>query len=287
VSGRPLRCGVRSRHSRPPGSRWVYSGMLQILRNKNLATRFQILVEVAANQPNLQQKDIARRLGVTSQAISEYVKELVKEGWLVSEGRSKYRVTQEGMNWVLQTFRELRNYSSYVGEAITNVTVCAAVADQELSEGQSVGLEMRGGLLVATTEPGKGARGIAVGSARQGEDVGVSFIEGIVQLVPGRVTVLRVPDIKGGGSRSVDMTRLKQALGGGNVIGVIGIEAITALRRIGVEPRYLYGVADAAIEAARSGLSFVVVCSGDYTPALLTRLSQANLEYELLDVGGS
>jgi putative transcriptional regulator len=42
--------------------------MVEILQNKNSATRFQILVEIAASGPNIQQKDIATKLGVTPQA---------------------------------------------------------------------------------------------------------------------------------------------------------------------------------------------------------------------------
>ncbi len=45
--------------------------MAEVLRNKNLLTKFQILVELAANQPNIQQRDIARRLNITPQAITE------------------------------------------------------------------------------------------------------------------------------------------------------------------------------------------------------------------------
>jgi len=259
--------------------------MVQILRNKNLATKFQILVEVAANQPNLQQREIASKLDVTSQAISEYIKELVKDGWLTSEGRSRYRVTQEGINWVLQTFRDLRDYSAFVGKAITNITVCTAVAHDDLSQGQAVGLEMKEGLLFTARDTGKGAKGTAVAAAKKGDDVGISNIQGIVDLEIGKITVLRVPGIQKGGSRSVDLARLKKAVTGRKEpVGAIGIEAVAALRRIGVEPHYLYGVAEAAVEAARSGLSFLIVCTEDDTPGLLTRLREANLDYEVLDL---
>lgn len=259
--------------------------MVQILRNKKLATKFQILVEIAANQPNLQQRDIARKLDVTSQAISEYIKDLVKDGWLTSDGRSRYRVTNEGTNWVLKTFRDLREYSAFVARAINNITVCTAVADQDLSQGQAVGLEMKDGLLYATEETRKQAKGIAVGPAKKGEDVGVSDIEGIVDLVIGKITILRIPGIQRGGSRTVDLAKLrKEVTGRAGPLGVIGIEAMSSLRRIGVEPAYLYGVAEATIEAARSGLSFLVVCAEDDTPHLLARLREANLDYELLDI---
>ncbi len=263
--------------------------MPQILRNKNLATKFQILVEVAANQPNVQQKYVAQKLGVSSQAVSEYINELVKDGWLVSDGRSRYRVTRDGVNWILNAFRELREYSTFVEKAVTNIAVCAAVADCDLSAGQAVALKMKDGLLYATdavgkAARGKAARGTAIADARKGEDVGVSNIEGIVELAMGKVTVLAVPDIQGGGSKSTDPAALKRVLGKKGPIGAIGIEALTALRGIGVEPHYFYGVSEAAIEAAQSGLSFLIVCAHDQVPHLLARLREENVDYELGDL---
>jgi len=48
-----------------------------ILRSKREATRFQILVEIAEHQPSVRQQEIAEILGVTPQAVSEYIRELV------------------------------------------------------------------------------------------------------------------------------------------------------------------------------------------------------------------
>ena len=70
--------------------------MVDILRNKNLATRFQILVEIAANQPDVRQKYIARKLGITPQAVSDYIKQLLKDGLILAEGRLRYRVSIKG-----------------------------------------------------------------------------------------------------------------------------------------------------------------------------------------------
>jgi len=259
--------------------------VVQILRNKNLATKFQIMVEIAANQPNVQQRDVARRLDISSQAVSEYIKELARDGWLISDGRSRYRVTNVGMNWVLKSYRDLRDYCAMVGQAITNITVCTAIAAHDLSQGQVVGLEMKEGLLYATSDTTRKARGVAVAAARKGEDVGVSNIEGIVDLVMGKITVLKTPGIQQGGSSRVDLAALKQEVTSRTgLLGAIGIEAIVALRRIGVEPDYKYGVAEAAVEAARSGLPFVIVCSDDDAPHLLSRIREANLDYQLLDL---
>jgi putative transcriptional regulator len=45
-----------------------------ILRSKREVTRLQILVEIAEHQPAVRQQEIAEKLGVTPQAISEYIR---------------------------------------------------------------------------------------------------------------------------------------------------------------------------------------------------------------------
>jgi len=260
--------------------------MTQLLRSKNLATKFQILVDIATNQPDIQQRDIAERLRLSPQAVSDYVVELVKQGWLISEGRSRYRVTQEGVAWMLKMLREWQSYSNTVQKAVASISVCAAIADCDLSQGQRVGLVMRDGLLLATDNANVGARGVAVSDARRGEDVGISDIEGVVELEIGKVTILKVPGIQRGGSRHTDLDRLREGVHEGDLVGAIGLEALVALRRIGVEPAYFYGVKEVAVEAAYSGLSPVVVCVDDDTPELLRRLEEKNIGYELLDISG-
>lgn len=258
--------------------------MIEILQNKNAATRFRILVEIAAAGPNIQQKSIAVKLGVTPQAISDYIQQLLKEDLVVSTGRSFYRLSPKGVNWMLKVLRELRDYASRVEQAVTNITVCAAIAENDIEHGQAVGLKMKNGLLFATSQMDGGARGIAVSSVNQGEDVDVSDIEGLVELVRGRVTILQVPSITKGGSRQVDLARLQAQVSNNQQVGTIGIEALVSLRRVDVEPRYLYGVTEAAIEAAHCGLSFTIVSTDEAIPGLIKRLQEENLNYEIIDL---
>jgi len=258
--------------------------MVEILRNKNLATKFQILVEIANRGPSIQQRDIAQKLAVTPQAISDYTRQLVREGLLRAEGRSRYRVTTEGVNWIIKTLRELRGYHRFIEQAVTNISVCAAIADADLTQGQTVGLEMKDGLLLATKRVGNGARGIAANNAQAGEDVGVANIEGIVSLDRGKVTILKVPSIQRGGSGMVDRDRLKQELASRKLTSAIGIEAIVALKRLNAKFSYRYGVAEAAIEAANSGLASLIVCVDDEISALVRRLEAESIDYELIDL---
>jgi len=258
--------------------------MTEILRNKNLATRFQILVEIAHSGPNIQQQDIAKKLDVTPQAISDYIRQLVNEGLLVSDGRSKYRLTNEGVNWVIRILRELREYDTLIERVITNISVCAAIAADDLIEGQTVGLEMKDGVLFASTKVDRGAKGIATTAARAGEDVGVSSIEGIVQLKIGKVTILKVPGIERGGSKIVAIEEVKNKISDQKLVGAIGIEAMVALKKLSISNTYVYGVTEAAIEAVKTGLCPVIVCVDDEIPSLTRKLGEEDIDYEIVDV---
>ncbi|HEX9896734.1 MAG TPA: winged helix-turn-helix transcriptional regulator [Dehalococcoidales bacterium] len=258
--------------------------MSQVLRNKNMATRFQILVEIAANQPNVQQKDIAQRIGVTSQAVSEYISKLEKDGWISSDGRSRYRITKEGVNWVLKALRELQQYSNTAERALTNINTWAAIAEKNMKQGEIVGLVMKDGLLFATTYTGKGAKGITTCLAQKGEDVGVTGIEDIVTLEVGQITILEVPDIQNGGTKSVDLNKLRRQLIRAKLVGAIGVEAVVALQKVNRKTDYLYGVTQAAVEAARSGLSFTIVCASNESLLLQQKLADENISYRLTDI---
>jgi putative transcriptional regulator len=258
---------------------------MELLRIKNLAIKFQIMAEVAANQPDVQQKNIAKKLDLSPQAVSDYIRELVSAGWLSSEGRSRYSVTKEGVGWMLRGVRELQSYSDTVLKTIAGVSVSAAIADCDISEGQGVGLKMKDGLLFATIDADTEARGIAASNARKGDDVGVSNIGGIVPLKIGKVTVIRIPGIQKGGTRRVDFRKLKNATKDERPVGAIGIEALVALRKSGLKPSYLYGVKDAVVEAARCGICPVVLCVDYDTMDLLQKLEDKGIDYELIDLG--
>lgn len=258
--------------------------MTQLLRSKNLATKFQILVEIAGSQPYIQQKDIANKLDISSQAVSEYIKELIKEGWLISLGRSSYQVPTEGIDWILRMIREMRAYFVSIEESIESILVCTAVAGDDLHEGQLVGLIMKDGLLVAIENVGQGAIGKTITDARKGGEVGISNIEGIVEFNTGEIVICRIPGVRRGGSSEIDFARLNMVIANRRLIGAIGIESLIALRQMGVEPDYFYGVKDAVVEAAHSGLPFLVVCTDDEMSGLLRRLEKEGLGYELLDL---
>lgn len=260
--------------------------MIEVLRNKNLTTRFQILVEIANAGPTVQQKEIARNLSITPQAVSDYIAQLAREGLLVAEGHARYRVTNEGVNWIIKTLRELGDYNAFIQRAITNLSICAAIAADDLKKGQKAGLKMKDGLLFASASQKYEASGITISSAKAGEDVGISGIEGIVPLEVGRVTILRVPGIQRGGSSKVNYDILKQRLAKSDLVTSLGLESMAALRKTGAEFQH-YGAVAAAIEAAKSGLKPLVVCVDSEAADLIARLEKERIAYQLFDAESS
>ncbi|MGD0855306.1 MAG: MarR family transcriptional regulator [Dehalococcoidia bacterium] len=258
--------------------------MIEILQNKYSATRFEILVEIAASGPNVQQRQIAAKLGITPQAVSDYIHRMVEDGSVISAGRSSYRVSVKGVNWMLEMLRELRDYVSHVTTVVTDITTCAAIAETDIIQGQTVGLKMIDGLLYATSEIGEGARGVSASDVKRGEDADITRIGGLVELRRGKVIILQVPSIGKGGSRQVNLKRLKSCANQAKNVGAIGIEALVALRRAEIEPKYLYGVTEASVEAVHCGLSVVIACTDDAIPGLIKRMQEENLDYEIVDL---
>lgn len=260
--------------------------MAQILKSKKAATKFQILVEIAANQPNIQQKKVAKNIDITPQAVSEYIKELVNDGFIISSGRSMHSITKEGTNWILEVIRELQEYVSFVQDIVQDISICTAVADSDFSKGQKVNLKMKNGLLYAflPSSSKNGASGVCVSEAKSGEDVGVSEISGIIEFNRGKVTICKVPNIQNGGSKCINEKRLGDMVKKEDLICAIGIESFIALKKIGYEPNCFYGAVGYVIESSKSGLSSVVLCVEEEIVHITKKLEEYGVIYSIFDL---
>lgn len=255
-----------------------------ILRSKRESTKFQILVEIASHQPDIRQKEIADKIGITPQAVSEYIKDLVSEGFLYSDGRVRYRVTKKGVDWVLEKAIELKKYSRYIMEdVVSHVTVATAIANERFDKGQRVSLTMDEGLLFADSKEGN-VTGTTISDAEKGEEVGVTDLKGMISLPPIIITICKVPRVERGGSRSVDLQMLKKCSEHKPYIAAIGVEALISLRKINMQPNILFGARESVVEAAFHGLSSVVVSVDEEVPSLLNRLESEEIDYEVIDL---
>jgi putative transcriptional regulator len=252
-----------------------------ILRSKRETTRFQVLVEVAEHQPSVRQQEIADKLGVTPQAISEYIRNLTESGFISAEGRGRYYVTHKGVEWVLNNAEMLESYARHVRrDIIHQVAIWAAIADTDLKEGDSVGVYMKNGWLYAGHRP-QTSMGRVIADAKAGTDAGVARLAGIIEHTEGRVDIAKVPRIERGGSKMVDVAELRHLTGKADVVAAVGLEAYLALKNAGRVPDMFYGAREGVIEAAFHGMHCLMLIVDEEFTDFLKRLETAGLSYTI------
>jgi putative transcriptional regulator len=257
--------------------------MADVLENQRAATRFRVLVEIADRQPAVSQGEIADALGVTTQAVSEYIRDLVEDGFVRKEGRSRYRTTKEGVDWLLRQADDVQRYADHVTEDVLNsVQEDAAIAVEAVEEGETVSLSVRDGLLHAAPGDAGPATGVATDDAGAGEDVGVTGFEGIIDLEPASVTVYQVPPVRAGGSDAVDRDALATAVADVDQVLAAGVEAVVALRRADRPPDGRFAAGDVAADAAARGVETVVVTTPDRIGRVTDPLRDADVAYEVV-----
>jgi putative transcriptional regulator len=252
---------------------------MDILQNKNLTSRFQILVEIASTQPNVQQRNIARNLGITPQAVSEYIRQLSADGMVATQGRSRHSVTPKGIDWMIRQLNEVKEYFISVERIIWNIRITAAMADSDIKNGQTVGLVMRQGLLLAVEKPGNNATGLAVTDARKGDVVGITEIHGIIQMEKGEVAIIEVPGIQKGKTQSLNLEKVRKIINGRQPVAYLGLEALAVLNSLNIKPDIYYAGDKAVIEAVRKGVSPVLVCVDEQLTVLINQLTDNSIPY--------
>jgi len=258
--------------------------MVDVLDNKRVATRLRILVEIAERQPAVSQGEIAEEVGVTSQAVSEYIRELVDEGLVEKEARSRYRVTNEGVDWLFRASEDVRRFADHVTEDVLGaVDEDAAIATDDVSEGETVTLTVEDGLMHATPGDDGVATAVATTDAAEGTDVGVTGFEGVIDLEPGTVTVLQIPPVRAGGADAVDRDSVESAVDRADLVVASGVEAVVALESVGAEPAVTVAAGTVASEAAERGLDVTVAATTDAVGRVTDELRDGDVSYEVTE----
>lgn len=180
------------------------------LRDLRRNTEMLILAEIVVS-PSMRLKDIAKDLGITVQAVSQYIAAMKREG-LVKDSEGKLKPTRRGMQILQEHFTGLKHEVDGILRRISVVDKCVAIAAKKVSKGQRVGLEMEDGILMALPDKKASSTGIALESAEEGDDLLVGQLEGIVDLELGKLLVIEVPSEAEGGSKAASVERVKDRI---------------------------------------------------------------------------
>jgi putative transcriptional regulator len=255
-----------------------------LLRDKGEFMKFQILLEVMRNQPHVKQKDISDKVGITIQAISKYFKKLSKEGLLeAGSERADYRLTPKGIAKLHEDVRNLENYLKTIKNEIKVEHAWVALATHPVKAGEQVGLITKEGIFytVPINDPNTEAVGIAIADANLGEDLGLKDLKGKVKLKQGKILIVKLPSIRKGGSRAVDLAKVQAIYDEfkPDRIGVMGAVGRAVLNKLKLKADFEFGISHASAIAASRGLNVFVLVVGRMVNRMIQKIDSQNLRF--------
>jgi len=253
-----------------------------------LSKKLLILLEIATgNYTKLDQ--IAERVNITKQAVSDYVKKMRSEG-MINVNNGYYRVTPLGIDFLFEKIDEIEKYINEKKKKLQMIEVFSAIAGSNIRKGSKVALLMENGFLYAYARKKSSCHAIAIEDAQKGEDVGLTNAEGIIDMRVGKIFLAMLPPATGGGSKSVDYEKLKNAIKKANPDRVASMDVVgkIALKKIGVKPSFEFAPLEASINACERGLNVFVAGGENEIRQAIARIEDYNsaaiekIDYEVI-----
>jgi putative transcriptional regulator len=233
------------------------------------------------NQPHIRQKDISDKLGITIQAISKYFKQLTKEGLLeAGSERVDYRLTPKAITKLREEVQALESYINGVKHDIKIEHAWPAIATEPLKAGQEIGLILQEGVMYTTTAEKSETKGIALADAEAGEDVGIKNLRGKLKMKHGQILIVKLPSIRKGGSRGVDLVKVKAFYDEfkPDRVGVMGAVGRAVLSKLEIKADIEFGISRSAAIAASRGLNVLVLVVGRMVNRMIQEIDQINMK---------
>jgi putative transcriptional regulator len=256
---------------------------MNLLRDKGEFTKFQILFEIVRRQPHVKQGDVGNALGITIQAVSKHFKKLIKEGLLeAGTEKANYRLTPKAIEKLHEGAKNLERYVSEIEDGIKIERIWPAIATQQTRAGEEVGLVMRDGVLYAVNPKNSDAEafGIVTADAEPGEDLGFKYVKGKVKLTQGRILIIKLPSIREGGSKAVDLDKVKRFYEKfkPDRIAVMGSVGRATLNKLKIKADIEFGISRAAPLAALRGLNVFALVVGRMVNRMIEEIDMLNIK---------
>lgn len=217
----------------------------------------------------LNQREIAKRLNLTPQAISEYFKELSTEGLI--EG---YDLTDRGLKWLIEKVYEVHMWSEEILKRVFSVKVIA-IAVGDVKRGGKVRYWFEEGIVYCKADENYNAIALTDGKDEEVLIKPLSF----KPPEKGGVVIYQVPDAVLGGSRSVDLDRLRE-LAKDRLVVALGVEALVACRKAGLNAIF-FGSKYSCVEAVHHGCNVLAVCTQSLVKDLVHTLLDEGISFSV------
>jgi len=253
-----------------------------LFRKHGWFTEFQILTELAQRQSRMRQRDVADSLGITVQAVSKHMRRLLAEE-LVAFNGVEHVLTPHGTEKLTLYTKTLETQTKKASNCLKLERLWSAIACKPISAGEEVGLVMKNGVICAVSRSCKDAKafGVAIAETPKGEDVALRDMRGIINLRRGTVAVVTITSINKGGSRNVDLVKVRKIYMrfSPDRIGVMGTVARAVANKLNLKVDFEFGVTRSAAMAALRGLNVLVLSTGRMTNRVLEEIEKVNIRY--------
>ena len=117
-------------------------------------------------------------------------------------------------------------------------------------------------------------------NADAGEDLGLKNLRGKVKLRQGKILIIKLPSIRRGGSRTVDLAKVKAIYGEfkPDRVSVMGAVGRAVLNKLGLKADLEFGISSAAAIAASRGLNVLVLVVGRMVNRVIEEIDLINMK---------
>jgi putative transcriptional regulator len=157
-----------------------------------------------------------------------------------------------------------------------------ALATQPVKAGEEVGIIMKEGIMYTLAKDNltAKAKGIANANAIAGEDLGLKNLRGKLKLSKRKILIVKLPSIRRGGSKTVDLQKVKAFYEEfkPDRVGVMGAVGRAVLNKLGHKADLEFGISSAAAIAASRGLNVLVLVVGRMVNRMIEKIDLINIK---------
>jgi len=244
-------------------------------RDIKIMTEVLILLELI-NNPRLKLKEIAAKLDISKQAVSDYLQKSI-DGKRLEKTSNGYKVTYKGVDMLQTTLVETRDFVDGAIKQLSVFNQVTAIAKNSIKENDEVGLFMEDGFLVAYARRESRSTGISLHDAELAEEVRVGSLKGVVDHEIATLTMVKLPDR----SRNCNMEKLAVFLDEhvNNKLAALDLVSIAVIKKIEKKTDIKFVPVEASLEAVMKGVPVIVMGTAESLKRMEEAISKHNSSY--------